>query len=140
MAQQLFSCFIFCTDIPTEKPRHLAHFFHNLGKKLPTYNYLNDSGSKNYGHHDLRKQNLKTEKTRPHHQHHHTTQCCFEIAYSQRCQALLLLLLYILVYSAKKRSKCRFLGCHPYKKGFQTLDLFFTFLCDISINSLCWRN
>ena len=45
MAQQLFSCFIFCTDIPTEKPRHLAHFFHNLGKKLPTYNYLN--GRKN---------------------------------------------------------------------------------------------
>ena len=48
MAQQLFSCFIFCTDIPTEKPRHLAHFFHNLGKKLPTYNYLGmQNGRKN---------------------------------------------------------------------------------------------
>ena len=33
----------------------------------------------------------------------------------------------------------RFLGCQWHKKGFQTFDLFLTFLCDSSINSPCWK-
>ena len=154
MAQQPFSCKVvnFFAQIYKQRNQDFQLiFFHNLGKKLPTYNYLGmQNGRKNISSMILAAKTTATmisenkisklKKPAP------TTNIITLLSvvlrqpihrdvrhyYCYHCT-------YQYIVLKRGLNAVSWVVIHT-KKGFQTLDLFFTFLCDISINSLCWRN